>query len=123
MEFFLSLYPQHLAQCLPHRARVENLFVKNTIFSEFSHTLAKIMVNVIAAHAALELLLIVMMLPRKWCGAASFTLARKHSSEASWQAAAGIKPKAVWVINSHTVLFPLPTLQDHRSQPLGSEES
>lgn len=93
------------------------------IFSELSHTLAKIMINAMVAHTVLELLLIVMMLLRKCCGAASYTPARKLSSKASWQAAAGVKSKAVWVINSHTMLSPLPTLHDHRSQPLGSEES
>lgn len=97
-----------------------SFFIKNTIFSELSHTLSKIMINAIVAHTVLELLL----LPRKRLLLP--TLPQREHTAPQRQAGGQqleFKSKAAWVINSHAVLFPLPTLQDHISQPLGSEES
>lgn len=74
------------------------------------------MTNAIVAHTVLELMLIVMVLP-----------ALPQQENTAPQKPAGkqqleCKSNAAWVASSYTVLFPLPTLQDHRSQPLGREE-
>lgn len=69
------------------------------------------MTNAIVAHTVLELMLIVMVLPA--LPQQENTAPQKQAGKQQLEC----KSEAVWV-----VLFPLPTLQDHRSQPLGSEE-
>lgn len=74
------------------------------------------MTNAIVAHTVLELMLIVMVLPA--LPQQENTAPQKQAGKQQLEC----RSKAVWVTSSYAVLFPSPTLQDHRSQPLGSEE-
>lgn len=104
------------------------LFIKNITFSELSHILSEILINATVAHTTPEPLPNRLALPRKTALPAS---PQQENTVLPRGAVAGIHiPRlevtswAGWVILiGHAVLSPLSTLQDHRSQPLGGEES